>query len=69
MGPFVDVVHWATRWSHDVCNRMADFAATKVRTMRRGMVVGMGSAGFALSRGVSFEGFLPASPTIVSTDQ
>ncbi|WP_449424225.1 hypothetical protein, partial [Rhodanobacter lindaniclasticus] len=38
-------------------------------TMRPGMVATGGAAGFALSRGVSFQGFIPAFPIIASTNQ
>jgi hypothetical protein len=37
--------------------------------MRMGMVSASCAAGFALSRSVSFQGFLPVFPTIVSTNQ
>ena len=49
--------------------RLARDPARQAETMRMGMVPAGCAAGFALSRGVSFQGFLPAFPTIVSTNQ
>lgn len=59
-GASIAAVHFAAPWTSLAAGR---------ETMRACMAATGCAAGFALSRGVSFQGFIPATPIIVSINQ